>query len=199
MENHKVLFYDKLSGIKELYEKVKFAIILSENFDPDREYYIAATNQMRAALDQILKAMDDNNDTITNEINEAKEHLERAGYDACEILASNIYINISNKMERYSPHIISHVFPEYYEEIKPIISEIKIETGKLRTEKKSINLAFDEYAQNIDKYIKFDAQIDKKIPAMEEYRRYERVKNWKYWALTILIAIVFLIIGKCID
>jgi len=198
-ESHEISFYRKLFGVKQLYDKVKYAVILSENFDPDREFYVATSNQMRSALDHIFKAMESDDMGLAYEIKEAEEHLIRAGYDTYEILASNLCLNISDKMKRYSASVISHVFPEYYKEIKPEIGNIKVEIGKLRTQKRRIiDLTFDKYAQTVDDLIRFDQWIDVMIPAMEEYRKYEKRKNWKYWALTILVAIIFMLIGKFI-
>ena len=122
-DSKEFLFFSTLSETKKLYEKVKYAIILSENFDPEREFYVASSNQMRSALDHIFKAMDLDEENMMYEMKEVEEHLIRAGYDAYEILASNICLNISNKMSLYSPPIISRVFPQYYCDIKPIIIE----------------------------------------------------------------------------
>ena len=44
------LFYKKLTDIKVLYDKVNHAIILSENFDPKQEYYVASANELRKVL-----------------------------------------------------------------------------------------------------------------------------------------------------
>ena len=199
-KSQEVLFYRKLSEVRELYEKVKYAIILSENFDPEREYYVASANQMRSALDHIFNAMDGDEKTMTYELKEAEEHLDRAGYDTYELLASNLCLSITSKMKRYSPHVISHIFPDYYRNIKPTINNIKVEIGKLRKDKKiDIDFSFDKYAQNVASLIEFDEQIDKMIPAMEEHNNYEKRKNWIYWAITLLIAIVSLLIGLYIN
>ena len=198
-ESNEVIFYRRLSGIKPLYNMVKYAVILSENFDPDREYYIASSNQMRSALDHIFKAMDDDEKIIDYEIKEAKEHLDRAGYDAYEILVSNISVNILDIIEKYSASVISHVFPEYYKEIKPSINTIQYEIGKVRTEKKKdTGLQFDIYMQRVENLIRFEDRVYVMIPAMEEYKKYEKRKSLIYWAFTILVAIIFLIIGKLI-
>ena len=42
---------------------------------------------------------------MENELKEAKEHLNRAGYDTFEILASNLSLHISEKMKRYSASV----------------------------------------------------------------------------------------------
>ena len=97
-ESRELSFFRKLSDVKLLYENVKYAVILSENFDPDREFYVATSNQMRSALDHIFKAMEGDGKRMAYELKEAEEHLSRAGYDTYEILASNLCLHISEKM-----------------------------------------------------------------------------------------------------
>ena len=116
-ESREILFYRKLYDVKVLYNKVKSAIILSENFDPNREFYVATSNQMRSTLDHIFKAMEGDTSDMEYELKEAKEHLDRAGYDTYEILASNLSLHISYKMKRYSASVISNIFPEYYKQL----------------------------------------------------------------------------------
>ena len=94
-ELKEAVFYRKLSDIKELYEKVKYAVILSENFDPERKFFVASCNQLRSALDHIFKAIDEDVVVIDYELKEVAEHLNRAGYDTYEILASHLYLSIS--------------------------------------------------------------------------------------------------------
>ena len=199
-ESPEVLFYRKLFCIKDLYEKVKYAIILSENSDPEQEYYVACSNQLRSALDHIFKAMDCEERNMNYELKEAEEHLDRAGYDAYEVLASNMCISISHRMKKYSVSTISHIFPEYFRDIKPALSSIKVEIGKLRKDKKiDIDLSFGKYVKNINELIEFDELVDKMIPAMEEYSTSEKRKNWIHWAITLLIAIASLIAGMLIN
>jgi len=195
-----VLFYRKLSSIRELYEKVKYAIILSENFDPEQEYYVACSNQLRSALDHIFKAIGCDERTMNYEMKEAEEHLDRAGYDAYEVLASNMCLNISHRMKKYSVSTISHIFPEYFRDIRPAISAIKVEIGKLRKDKKTdIDLPFGKYVQNINELIEFDELVDKMIPAMEEYHTSEKRKIWIHWIITLLIAVASLIAGLLLN
>jgi len=198
-EPKEVFFYGKLYAIKALYEKIKSAVILSENFDPEREYYVAVANELRSALDHIFKAMVNDEDKITYELKEVEEHLVRSGYDVYELLASNLCLSIIQNMNKYSPHVISHIFPDYFKNIKPVLSKIKVEIGELRTQKnKDIDLSFDTYMHNINQLIEFEQQITEIIPAMEDYLNYEKKKNRNQLIITIIISIVSLIIGSII-
>ena len=204
-ESHEISFYKKLSDLKELYEKVKYAIILSENFDPEQKFSVAPCNQLRSALDHIFKAIDSDEETMEYEIKEAKEHLVRAGYDVYEILASNMsYANILKKMDKYPPNIVSIIFPEYYKKIKFAISNIQIDIAKLRKNKmKSIDMSFEKYMKNIEEIIGFDKQINEKIPALElaleDHKKHDKRQKLKYWAGTILLAIIMAVISLIVN
>ena len=77
---NKLYCFDKLEELFFLYEKVRQAVVLSENFNKERKIHIAPINQMRSALDHIFKAINsvDKIETCDYELKEAKEHLDRA-------------------------------------------------------------------------------------------------------------------------
>ena len=52
---NKLYCFDKLEELFSLYEKVRQAVVLSENFNKERKIHIAPINQMRSALDHIFK------------------------------------------------------------------------------------------------------------------------------------------------
>lgn len=75
---NKLYCFDKLEELFSLYEKVRQAVVLSENFNKERKIHIAPINQMRCALDHIFKAINsvDKIETCDYELKEAKEHLD---------------------------------------------------------------------------------------------------------------------------
>ncbi len=112
--DYKLTCYDSLAELYDLYDKVRQAIILVENFDQERKMYIAPINQLRSALDHIFKAVSSAKDEEHSayELKEAKEHLDRAGYDALELLAANLGMNIIEKVSQYDNKALTSVFPE---------------------------------------------------------------------------------------
>ena len=114
--DYKLTCYDSLAELYDLYDKVRQAIILVENFDQERKMYIAPINQLRSALDHIFKAVSSAKDEEHSayELKEAKEHLDRAGYDALELLAANLGMNIIEKVSQYDNKALTAVFPEYF-------------------------------------------------------------------------------------
>lgn len=174
------LFFARTQELNALYEKVKTCIIYAENFDPKEELYVAPINQLRSSLDHIMKAAA-HIDEMEYELNEAREHLDRAGYDAFEILASNLGKDIIEKLKPYPTHVITTVFPKYYESIKPKLIEIRANLAEIRKRKKSvsddkgIDVPFGAYYQQVQLLIDFNKVIETHIPALDEY--YTKWKN----------------------
>ncbi|MCX6249379.1 MAG: hypothetical protein NTX61_01375 [Bacteroidetes bacterium] len=97
------LFYSRVSGLYTDYVKVKEAIISAENLNPEKRVYIAPLNQLRSALDHILKAsVAETKESIEYELVEAKSHINRAGYDAFEITATNLFPLIRSTLYLYT-------------------------------------------------------------------------------------------------
>ncbi len=188
-----LLYFDYVSELYELYEKVKQAVILAENFNKERKMYIAPLNQMRCALDHIFKSIKlvDDVAQFEYEVKEAKEHLNRAGYDAFELLSSDIGITIVEKLNKYKTKTITAVFPEYYSMVKPELTNIKISVGILRSDKNiDSKKTFSDYFDQIQKLIEIDKKVDLMIPSLEEYDRKNKREKLKTWVVGLVSTIV---------
>lgn len=199
---HKLSFYDSLRNLYDLYDKVKHAIILVENFDKDRNMYVAPINQLRSALDHIFKAVSlaEDQQKSEYELKEAKEHLDRAGYDALELLAAYLGIEIIKKVAQYDNETLTTVFPEYFTEIKPEITDIKNKVSLLRSEKKiDSEITFSSYFDQITELINIDKKVDIMIPSLEDFKQRDKkskIKKGIYWIVGVIItAIISGIIG----
>jgi len=194
------VFFKRLLDIKHLHDKVKSAIILAENFDPKREYSVDVVNELRNALAHIFDAIVYDEKIIEDQMKSVESHIVRAGYDAYEILASNICIKISNTMNKYSSISISSLFPEYYSIIKKAITKIQVDIGDLRAKRKDIDLTFDTYLKNIEILINYQDQVNEMIPELEKYQSEETRKSIINWVvggiIAIIIAIVSFVAGK---
>jgi predicted chitinase len=174
MEQFALTYLKEVKELYEIYGKVKLAIIYAENFDPKQELYIAPINQLRSSLDHFFKAAA-HPDDMEYELKEAKEHLDRAGYDAFEIFASNLGIIIVEKLNKYSTETLTTIFPDYYKIIKPKLIEIRANLGEIRKRKKTSvngnNDSFNSYFSQIEVLLNFDKNVDYSIPALEEYHQ----------------------------
>ncbi len=198
-DNYKIVYFDNLNEISSLYTKVRDAVILVENFDRNRDMYIAPLNQLRSALDHVFKAIScakDDEPRSTYELKEAKEHLDRAGYDALELLAGSLGNGIIDKLSKYETATLSAVFPEYYQVIKPKLTTIKEIVAVIRSEKKGdAEKSFLAYFDQITEMVEIDKEVDKMIPSLEEYDHKRKMEESKSNVKQTIIAIVGALIG----
>ena len=201
-DNFKTVYFDNLFELYSLYTKVRDAVILVENFDRNRDMYIAPINQLRSALDHVFKAIScakDDEPRSAYELKEAKEHLDRAGYDALELLAGSLGTGIIDKLSKYETATLSAVFPEYYKVIKPKLTAIKQTVAVIRSEKKGdAEKSFLAYFDQITEMVEMDKEVDRMIPSLEEYdnkrkdelRQQEKKSNIKQTIIAIVGALV---------
>lgn len=196
--DYKSACYDSLEELYALYDKVRYAVILVENFDKERKMYIAPINQLRSALDHIFKAIScaKNQEQSTYELKEAKEHLDRAGYDALELLAANLGTAIVEKVAQYDNKALTTVFPDYFTEIRPKITNIKTCVAILRSEKKiDSEKSFSAYFDQITELIDLDKKVDTMMPSLEEFKQKENKTEIKVWIAGIVSAVVSAIVS----
>jgi len=186
MEEH--FYYSKLKELYPLYERVKYAILLVENFDEKREMYVAPINQLRSALDHIFKSVNIANETEScdYELKEAKEHMERAGYDALELLAGSLGASVIKKLQIYDNETLTAIFPSYFTDVKPKITEIRQNVAERRLERKTdSSKPFFAYFDEIKELVEINKSVDRMIPSLQEYRSKGQKKNkverlWNY-------------------
>ncbi len=191
--NNKLHCFNKLEELYLLYDKVRQAVILLENFNEGHKMYLAPVNQLRSALDHVFKAINCNEKTeqCDYELKEAKEHLDRAGYDALELLAANIGISIVQKLKKYNTKTITEVFPFYFTTIKPKLTDIKCIVATLRSDKKiDSEKSFSEYFEQISMLIEMDKKVDTMIPSLDEYEMKQKKEKIKTWGISILSSII---------
>jgi hypothetical protein len=202
MNNSAESFLTKLHEIKELYIEVKEAIILAENFDPSNDVLLSPLTEIRNSLDHIMRSLI-YTDKVDIELDEAKEHLYRAGYDAYEVLAINVAQTIVKIIEEYEVEIISSVFPKYYSEIKPNLVDIQVELGEARAHKRlnpdTGTKSFTPYKEKISTLIKQLKACQGHVPSLQSEKRKKRSKDRKALFIAIstgvLIGIIATILG----
>ncbi len=191
--NNRLHCFNKLEELFSLYDKVRQAVILLENFNEEQKMYIAPINQLRSALDHIFKAINfcDDFEQCEYELREAKEHLDRAGYDTMELLAANIGITIVEKLKKYDTKTITEVFPYYFTTIKPQLTDIKGIVASLRSDKKiDSDKSFSAYFDHISILINIDKKVDTMIPSLVEYEKKKKKERLKTWGISILSSII---------
>lgn len=190
------LFYIK-KELTSTYFKIKEVIIEAEELDPERQAYIASFNEIRNTLDHIIKAsLCENTDDLASNLNQAKVHLNRAGYDTYEILASNLGLAISKAIEKYPSEIISRVFPSYYTNFQPQIINIQKKLSEIRSLKNVDENwnpgSFEIYDKNKNELVEIYKSIQGYIPLLEK----ERKRNlWNFILNNIITIAITLLVG----
>jgi hypothetical protein len=187
--------------LSPIYLSVKRTIIEAETHDPLKRSYLAPYNELRNTLDHIIKAaICTETKDLMNNLREAKVHINRAGYDVYEILASNLGIYINKTMINYSSTVINSVFPAYYTEIQPLLIEVQKEIIDIRSNKNidgEINPEpFEKYEKNKDHLIKIIGTIQGYIPLLEAEKKKQKKFRIGSWLVNNLVAVIIgIIIG----
>ena len=197
-------FIEALDYLQDLYVKSREAIVLLENYNKGKESFIGPHNEMRNALDHIMKMIRGRNksETFESELRGAESHLLRAGYDSYELICISQIQYISEVLGKYSSIDISVAFPTYYTEIRKEILNIEKQTAKLRETKRQENShgkdTFEFYFETAEKLIEYVKKIDEYVPIIAECyndRIAREEKTQKPSKLGIIIGIIGIIIG----
>lgn len=195
-------YIEHFKNYSKIYQRVKEIIIISENYEPNRNLYIAPLNEFRNSLDHIVKVFA-GTEFPEKEIDEATQHLLRAGYDSWEILSINLIKDITDSLNKYDSSAIVTVFPEYYTKVKPKLIIIKNQLIDIRSSKKIPESDFQEYFEKVNELIKIKEIVANAIPVLEEYKKKEkfnfRKKNIVTLSIGVLIGIVVGIIILLIE
>ena len=176
------VFYTKLKELYPRYERVRNIMIAVEQCDKNKEAFLSPMNEMRNALDHVFKAIKyytEDTEQFEHELREIKEHLGRAGYDIFDLYATNLGIEIKEKLNQFNIDTINAVIPDYYPIIKPDISDIEKRISECRGLRDINNdKYFESYWENITKLDTHNNNIDRLIPALIEHReRKEKEKQ----------------------
>lgn len=189
-------FYKNLLEVNCLYTEVKDIIILAEQLDPKNQIYLAPLNELRNALDHLMRSLHENEDPA-KEFNEAKEHIYRAGYDAYELLNINLAEGIVECVEGYDTEIISIVFPGYYTNIKPALIDIQVELADTRAHKRTDPVSgiktFTPYQAKVKTLYHHLKHCQEHVPSLakEKRRRTKRKnKNFVIWIVATILTLI---------
>jgi len=185
-ETKSEVYLNKLKDLWFLYDDVKSAIILAEQWHPKRHIYIAPINELRGALDHIFKSINlaDDEKKCDYQLQEVREHMGRAGFDALEMLVRDVLDNIFETLEPFSKEALKEVIHDYYPVFRPKITEIQTNIAQYRKEGKTEpDKSFTKYFVEIKKLKEINTEIEKKVPALQEFmkseKRNERKQNRK--------------------
>jgi hypothetical protein len=175
-------FIAKCNEVRELYVETKKVMILAENVDKDKDAYLMSLNELRNAFDHLMRILSISDEKeIEKQFSLIKDHVARAGYDTCEILALSLLEKIGQTVTIFPPDVLTNVFPQYYNEINPRFLRLQQELTQTRDgkrEESSMVEYVNKYARVVDELREMSKVIDLNIPALvKEKERLEDAKN----------------------
>lgn len=142
---------DKWKLIVKIHNLTKTLVILSEELDPNHQFYFPIIIQQRDCLEHIVRAyyawlnpeslkeskngIFDSKEYIERQLEKALGHIYRAFFDAADWISILYREQISEIMSIYSLKTINTVFPNYCKKITPKIDKISMEIANIRNSK----------------------------------------------------------------
>ncbi|MDD4604434.1 MAG: hypothetical protein PHF97_11595 [Bacteroidales bacterium] len=202
-----------MKELAALYQKVKEGILLEESYDSSDRISLGAMNEMRNAFDHVMRAVTQNENS-EKEFLDARDHILRAGYDTYEGLSMSASNDILDSLLGFDKKVISTIFPAYYNEIKPMMIDLKAELSEIRrTRGNNSKVIYEDstlnkYIEKAKTLIGFAKRIQAYIPEMAQYQmqrdqekqlkdKKEKKSFWKNQIVTwiggfILVILAFL-------
>lgn len=181
-ENEYKPFIQYLFKIGILYGQIRDIVTFSEAYNRKLEASLSVINELRNSFDHIMRCVMEKGETYDIELFKLECHLYRAGYDAYEITAMEAIYRITTDMGRYDPDTITTVMPEYYREIKPLMTVVEKDLSNSRSEKtisyddEEEKSAFSKYDNCVTQLVGMADTVSIKIPSLEEVQQKKEQK-----------------------
>jgi hypothetical protein len=177
-DEHQKLFIDDFVALSVLYQDVKDILILAENINNEQSLLLGPINELRNALDHVMRAFLNYNENplkAKSEIPKIREHLLRAGYDGYEIIATTLIEKIQKSpIKEFETEIITKIFPDYFSKYKRELTAIIIALKDVRANKtpdkileKTPNNDFNDYLVQIKNLLGISDTIFEYIPELQ--------------------------------
>jgi hypothetical protein len=194
------------SEIIELYFRVKKLIIEAENVDPEKRIPLNSVNEMRNALDHLMRVWGKKQGLIENvdvdlNLQQAMEHIYRAGYDACDLIAISLFEAIDGLLRDYSSRAILQVIPDFYQRIYPKLEKLRREIEEAKVIKGTLEESFSpQYFQRYESIVKevkeLKAELEEKVTAIERVESELENSNKFQWKVSIVSALLGAMLGS---
>lgn len=182
------LICKKLMELSEIYKSVKHIFLLVEYYNGKKGIVVSSVNELRSAFDHVMRAMTKEDFVeIEDEIDNAKKHLFRAAYDACEVIILDRLDYIERLKNNVSYKVLSKVYPNYATEILPYVAQLKKEVVDVRQIDDLRNRVV-QYEEKITKLIEYSETLEKQIPQIVKAKNQEEVDSF---FSTAFISLVF--------
>lgn len=206
-------YADEIRELVELYAQVKKFVLRAEELDARLESNIAVIKEQRDALDHVMRFMgrflrgdseeDEERDRyVTLQIDKARGHLYRAGYDSLDGIIASVMIRIKEEyLKDVSLDSIRDVMPEYWTEYLPRLDEIKLKAGEHREQKDigdSNGESFAAYQDLALNALEISVAIRDKRKALSEHGSQLKRKHRRELIIRVGVSIVSVVVGAII-
>lgn len=190
-----------LEGFVKDYAHVKGLILKAEELDVQFRSNIITIKEMRDAGDHVMRFLADSvsegdiykgEEYQLQQIEKARGHVFRAGYDALDGIVVSYRIRLADAMTKISNEAIAEIFPAYYEKF-PQFEEVCLQVAVHRQDKDIGSHTSD----NLEKYMErakdvaaFCSDGLKRIPLMRDWDRKARRKLIYEKVVLVIIASV---------
>ena len=195
---------------EELWKKIivlhntnKALLIWCEDNGVQLKSFLQPNNELKNAWEHVVRAKANelgisgapNEEYIKKNLDKVLGHEYRAFFDICDWLSMNLRARIIESLNPYDNETINAIVPAYYTEVRPKLDEICNGIATLRSTKDialtdDIQRHVNEYNEIIKKLIADVSKISTCIPALEEYKKKNKVVESKGYQKEISLLII---------
>jgi len=174
---------ERLKELTLIYAQAKEIILRAEELDPSFRSNVMVIKELRDSNDHLMRLFSEwilngakNEKYMLAQIDKARGHVFRAGYDAIDGLVVGYKVRVADAMNKISNGAISDVFPEYYTSA----AEADILSDKIASHRNDKDVADDtltnleSYAQDAAKVAEFCKKTISRVPLMTAWDKKER-------------------------
>ncbi len=181
--------------IIEIHQYAKDLMLLGEEYDPKHRTFLQPMKEQRDALEHIIRArskelgvldVDEqkNEGYIRGNYDKALGHEYRAFFDCADRLSIVFRETITKSVSVYSNQVLTAAFPDYYEHIRPKVTELCAKVAEVRGKKDISKSKQDELLEEVRTYNNIisdlrDSLVEmyNHIPALDECQKKEEEAN----------------------
>jgi hypothetical protein len=194
----------RLKELAEIYVKAKLMVLLAEELDPSFRSNVMVIKELRDSNDHLMRLFEEwfinpapekNEKYMLAQIDKARGHIFRAGYDAIDGIVVSYKIKAAKAMEKISNEAITAIYPDYYSHAV----EVDILSEKVAFHRNEKDVADDslknleDYAEDAKRVATFCKTALSHVPRMIHWdKKQRRADIWE----KVILAILLLVIGS---
>lgn len=186
-----------------VHQHVKGLMLQGEELDLEQNTFIQPIRELRDALEHIIRVRaaemgigeDCDDKYIKVNLDKALGHEYRAFFDVADWVSIEMRGIIRSLVEPFSPECLTAVVPEYYGTYKVEIEQISLDIARIRDSKdagkrQKILHEVESYRQKLDRIIEIALTLNRKLPALQDYKQKEGRESLRKSAVEVVVAVI---------